>query len=143
MRTWVMTITRKQFYKVTLQAEDSSAAWEAGINLVDDNPSLPHEVGYVRGRMAQLGEPWAYCCGWYDLHGPGKVIVVDRADGNAYTKEDIVILRQRLESIGLTVQDSWNGAGCGQVSFECTGRNGVDQLTTEQLAILLAPRETA
>jgi hypothetical protein len=92
----------------------------------------------------QLGEPWVKPFGghaWYDLHGPGDVICLERSTGNAFTQADIDLLKERIESCGLSVVDSWNGAGCGSVSFKLKGRDPVDApFTPEQVKALLAPR---
>lgn len=94
--------------------------------------------------VRQIGEPWVRTfmqSPWYDLHGTGDVICLKRSLGNAFTKDDVELLKQRLESFGLKVVDHWNGAGCDQVSFRCEGRDYEGPMPEDQTKALLAPRE--
>lgn len=106
--------------------------------------TIPFECDVDVTIEKQLGEPWVLPFGggpWYDLHGPGDVMVFERSTGNSFTADDVALLKRRIESLGLGVPDSWNGAGCNQVSYRCTGRKGTKQMTKKQTAMLLAPRE--
>ncbi len=89
--------------------------------------------------LRQLDEPWVNVC-WYDLHGPGDVLLLRRAYGNTFDQRDIDLLRERLVAVGLTYEEDWNGAGCSSVSFRMSGRRGADPLTPEQVAFITAPR---
>ena len=103
-------------------------------------PGVEASVSIVK----QLGEPWLRTFGsgiWYDLHGPGDVICFERSTGNVFTEADVALLKKRIESTGLKVKDSWNGAGCNGVSFRCSGRKPEDaQFTKAQVKAILAPR---
>lgn len=94
---------------------------------------------YSTSLKTQIGEPWVYSRGWYDVNSR-DIVFIERATGNVFTAEDIAVLRRRLEQIGLCVRECWNGDGCDQVSFRCSRRKGVKPMSTKHLAILLAPR---
>lgn len=95
---------------------------------------------YSVSDAVQLGEPWIRSHGWYDLHEPGPIIVVERAMGNVFTEEDITQLKARIAKMGFTLQSSWNGNKCNSVSFQVSGRKGTRPMSKRLLAILLAPR---
>ena len=135
---WIIAVRQQRHYKIEVEADSYEAALNAGYIAAQEPNST--EFKYLADPIQQLGEPWLKFGEWYDLHGPGDVIVCERAIGNAFTKSDIDIIRSRLESLGLKVVDAWNGDGCSTSSFRCTGRVGTKQFTDEQLKILHAPR---
>jgi hypothetical protein len=142
MKTWNVCVTKTEHYKVTVEAENYLEAREAAELATKDAVPLSTEYscGSHHGQIVQLGEPWVYSRGWYDLHDPSDVIVIERATGNVFSAEDITVLKERLTGIGLSVLEWWNGTGCNQVSFRCDGRKGDKQLSPDQLKALLAPR---
>lgn len=119
MAKWEVDIVVRFVERVVVDADDWSGAVDAAeaTNVWIENSERVSDVSPVR----QVGEPWA-TAQWYDLHGQGDVIVAKRAFGNVFTERDIALLKTRLEEIGLSVLDHWNGAGCGTVSFRCAGR---------------------
>lgn len=140
MRTYRINIKRCEYFQVTVKSENSSEARTAAIAALD-NAGAPLSVNHEVMAYIQLGEPWAYSEGWYDLHGPADVVVVERAPGNAFTEADVKLLSERLKAIGFPVVESWNGAGCGTVSFRCKDRKKPVQFSANQITKLLAPRE--
>jgi hypothetical protein len=132
----------------TVEGEDWSEAHANAHELAEKLAAEqgPDVVGHAE-IMRQLGEPWVRAFGggiWYDMHGPGDVICFERSTGNVFTAEDVQLLRDRLEATGLKVKDSWNGAGCNQVSYRCSGREPKDaKFTKAQVKAILAPREVA
>ena len=90
--------------------------------------------------MQRDPHPWLNFICWYDLHGPGDVIVAEPATGHLFTENDITIIKQRLSALNLTVEDHWNGAGSRTASFKCSGRIGEEGFADEQLAFLNADR---
>lgn len=121
---WRVDIKRTLRTTVEVEAPDYSAARQAAYKLAC-RPEADWPAGFVAEGQSdvrqQLGEPWcsSWKHGWYDLHGPGDVVVVEAALGNRFTQADIDLLRARVEATGCTVIDSWNGAGCDTVSFQC------------------------
>jgi hypothetical protein len=144
MPKWEVRVTETRQWTVIVDAEDWLEATRVAVNEVD--LTLPPERRELDPDVRwQLGEPWVHCAyysgPWYDLHGPGDVIVLNPSYGNVFTDADVHLLQQRLEQVGLEVVDSWNGTGCDTVSFQCSGRDGIKNMTPEHRAILLAPRE--
>ena len=126
--------------RIKVEASDYEAACAEGQRVGREMAAKIGHGAVARARVErQLGEPWVYTSGWYDLHGPGPVVVFQRAVGNAFTEREVEVLGERLNTLGLNVEDHWNGVGCGQVSFRCGGRNGDDDMTDEQIAELTAP----
>lgn len=122
-------------------SEALTAAREAG---EADAKSLGlTDVSIEADVIRQTGEPWVVAGigggPWYDLHGPGDVIVLSRAHGNAFTQAQVDLLGERLAAMGLAVVASWNGAGTNQVSFRCRGRDGEGPMSEEHVKALLAP----
>lgn len=142
MTKWQVEVIERRRHTVIVEADSWTDADTAATNKVEDGHSSATRVDYDTRNHVQLGEPWAHSCGWYDLHGPGDVVVVDRSHGNFFTGNDIAILRARLADIGLPAVEHWNGEGCGTVSFRCRGRTSDAAFTKEQLDTLLAPRPT-
>lgn len=143
---WVIRVreTNERCVDMTVRAQSYEDAMAVGERAIVES-IVPWEHRVRVDVKAQNGEPWVYFYnsedGWYDLHGPGDIIVMERALGHTFTQYDVDVLRERIESIGLTVASGWNGEGCDTVSFRCQGRpNGKDPLTAEQKAILTAPR---
>lgn len=145
MSKWRVEVIEHARYESTVEVEanDWSSARDAAFAKVQESP---HALGSVwfdtrpQG-VIQLGEPWAKSYGWYMDGGvPSDIIVAQRSCGNAFTAEDVLILRARIEALGFGVVDSWNGAGTDTVSFRCTGRKGFTDLTAKQIAALVAPR---
>jgi hypothetical protein len=104
-------------------------------------PTLdPDRCTYRAEPLERLGEPWAVV-GWYDLHGPGDVVLCSRSFGNVFTEQEVELLQNRLTSLGLEVTERWNGTGFGSVSFRCKGRLGTEPFTEQEVRDLCAPRK--
>ena len=138
----VVKATIRHQLEVVVVAKDWSEARELSFIEARNKLKLP-KTASIDGDCIQLGEPWVYSQGWYDLHGPSNVIVAKRATGNRFTREDIDLLSTRLNKIGFTVVDKWNGVGCPEGSFRCSGREGAKQFTKKQLKEFLSPRPDA
>lgn len=146
MRTWEAQIKITYISTIQVEGEDWSAATRAARHEVESR--MTQYAGVVEDNrrsnveiVRQLGEPWVSVC-WYDLHEPGDIIVAEPSYGNRFTKEEVLLLKNRIESLGLKVIDQWNGAGCDTCSYKCTGRVGTDQFSEDELKMLNAPRET-
>lgn len=140
MARWIVGITVERRYNVEVEAEGYGDARDTAAALpVDD--SIEPSIGV--DPLQRLGEPWAESHGWYDLHGPDDIVVVERSYGHRFDEQDIEILSERLTAIGLKVRDHWNGVGCSQVSFRCSSRRGTRRMSKKHLKVLLAPRPDA
>lgn len=93
-------------------------------------PSPPFDVSI--GDMLEIEGPFVRG-GWYDLHGPGDVIVFSPKSGHRFTQRGIDLLAERLVGVGLTIVARWNGAGCDTVSFRCAGRTGTERRLPESV----------
>ena len=134
-----VVVTRIQRIPVEVDVDDYKNLTDAAIEAAEEvPPGGKFHVCYDTAK--QIGEPWARSYGWYDLHGPGDVIVVERAIGNPFSQDDVDLLKNRLTAIGFPVRDSWNGAGASTVSFKVSGRKTTKPMSKKHLAILLAPR---
>ncbi len=71
---------------------------------------------------------------WYDLHGPGDVILVEGV--RPLTAQDLIPIEKRLHTLGLTVVDSWNTLCCTP-SLRVTGRKGGAAFTKEEELFLM------
>ena len=142
MVKWLVEVYATYRTMVEVEAVCYSDALRIGEGM---RPELESPAQTGADVIAQLGEPWCYG-GWHDLHQPGNVIVMERAHGYRYTEEEVDLLLGRVEELGLSVFDSWNGAaggGCGTVSFACKGRERIGgdvPMSDEQQAALMAPR---
>jgi len=140
MKTWTAWVTKTERYPVTVEAENYGEVYGAAVAVLPGDADGPAEISIHADDFVQLGEPWAYSDGWYDLHGPDDIIVVERSTGNLFTGQDIDLLGKRLTDLRLKVIDRWNGAGCSTASFHCSGRKGTAKMSGKDLAFLLAPR---
>src|ERR1700681_4549724 len=109
MKTWTAWVTKTERYPVTVHAETYLDAREAAQGIVPGDGDGAAEVTFRADNFVQTSEPWAYSNGWYDLHGPGNVIVVERAPGNLFTADDIHLLGLRIKAMDLVVVGCWNG----------------------------------
>jgi hypothetical protein len=132
-----------RYVEVEVEVPDRDHLYSAAIEAAKADTTVPFDYSIVAGSTVLLDEPWVSTRGWYDLHGPADIIVCERAEGNKYTAEDIKLLRSRLHKIGLKVLEDWNGAGCGTVSFRCSGRKGTTDMSEAHKAILTAPRSAS
>jgi len=139
-----MTVQKRRWrVRVLLQHEFEVDAvdWIEAHDLAKTQ-SLPEGSFITRSScevLSQEGEPWA-SGGWYDLHGPGDVIVIERAHGHCFTARDIELLTRRLTALGLRVLEHWNGEGTRTVTFRCSGRQDNGPMSAPHAAALLAPR---
>lgn len=133
---WRVRVATKYVHEVEVEAKDWGDARMVASQMLPPTDE-PHYID--TDVLLQLGEPWV-SGGWVRLHSVKDVAVFDRAHGHKFTGQDVAILKIRLESLGLTVTDSWNGKGTNTVSFRCKGRQGVRQFTSEQLAMICCPR---
>lgn len=133
-REWEIEIVDRRSVCVRVQAASYGEARSAG-----EAAMVSGELGRHVNVMRAHGEPWV-TGGWYDLHEVGDVVVCERAYGNGFTEEEVQLLQERLEEMGLTVVESWNGAGSDTVSFRCTGRQRPRPMTKAQQRALCAPR---
>lgn len=134
-------VSIRRYVTVEVEVPDYEHMYAAAIAAAKADTTVPLEYATVAGSTVQLSEPWVNTCGWYDLHGPENIIVIERAIGNAFTVEDILLLRRRLKQIDLKVEEHWNGAGCGTVSFRCSGRVGARKMSKADIDVLIAPRK--
>jgi hypothetical protein len=144
-KIWSVRVTKtvRSVAEFTVLADSYRDVLKAAEDEADDNPQTKSEPIYDVDHVVQLGEPWTYCWGWYmDRETPSNVLVFERATGNTFTKDDVELLRARIEQTGFKVSESWNGEGVSSVSFACEGRKGFEPLTEDQLSVLLAPRES-
>lgn len=140
--TFKVVMRRIEAFEVEVTATDYSDAISVAQNRFHELPAKRLEKPYWQNlEVVQTGEPWVDVY-WYDLHGPGDIVVGKRSIGNEFTAEDVELLDRRLRSLGLTVLDNWNGEGCDTVSFRCGGRKGREAFTAEQQAVLNAPRKS-
>ena len=137
--TFKVALKRVEIYHVEVSAEGYSEAIEAAAKKATLTHCEPVETFFSPYEVQQTGEPWVHVS-WYDLHGPGDVVVGTRAIGNRFTAAEVDLIHTRLQSLGLKIEDSWNGSGTDTVSFRCSGRVGTNQFTKEQKNILNAPR---
>lgn len=118
---WRVSVTVRSTVEVLVDADSYSEAQSRAAHGVSDEDL----VGGTRMVTADVREevegPFVRG-GWYDLHDVGDIVVFEARYGHRFTAAEIQALRTRLESTGLTVLDRWNGEGCGQVSFKCSGR---------------------
>jgi len=147
MKKYVVKVTETTTWLVVVEGGDS--AYEAADRAQLPGSSVQVKKEEQRTPVMQLGEPWLRTAEWYDLHEPGDVVVFETAFGRGFSRLDLVVLQDRLESLGLRVLDRWNGGresatgrwlGVQTVSFRCDGRVGTDPFTPEQQAVLTAPR---
>ena len=137
---YLIKVVHRKVTTVEVEAEDPiAAAQKARLFKATDGHVLDsYEVDAEIIRV--IGEPWASTWGWYDLHGPGDVIVITRAYGNLFTGRDIALLKRRIGRLGLRVCEYWNGEGRSTVSFRATGRKGKKPMSAAQIRSLVAPR---
>jgi hypothetical protein len=133
MSDWIVEIRKTYTWRVKVQAKDYGDSKYKAEKIA--NPPCAAEIDTVCHPIMQLGEPWV-SGGWYDLHGPGDVVVMNRAYGNLFTLNEINLIIWRLEKLGLQVVDSWNITNSSQASFRCKGRKGTKQFTKKQLRFL-------
>lgn len=138
MKTYFVKVTLSTTVSFQMECDDKSDVWTTARQKAHEHVLISDlRAGSVDA--VQLGEPWIDSCGWFDLHEPGDVFCFNRALGNQFCPSDIQLLTKRLATLGFRVVDSWNtNSGC--VSFRCEGRIGTDQITSEQRAMLEAPR---
>lgn len=141
MAKWLVSVKRVVSYYVEVEANGSGAAEQVAMELDVDSSQQRGASKRTTSAEARrrLGEPWVKMS-WYDLHEPGDVVVGQRSFGNRFSVDDLRVLRERLETLGLKVVDSWNGLGCDTVSFRCAGRKGTKPFTTAEREALEAPR---
>lgn len=140
MAKWQARVRQITTYVLEVEADSYGDAQDAADGAAQHDPPQGSEVTFEVDVRRQLGEPWLPRICWYDLHGPGDVVVAERAFGNLFTKEECELLKTRLTQLGLEVVEWWNGVNCNSVSFRCTGRAGAAVFTPDELAMLKAPR---
>lgn len=135
---WRLRLTVSYVQEVVVNADGYVDARDEAEKL---RPTLdPDQCTYRADPLERLGEPWVNGR-WYDLHGPGDVVVCERSFGNVFTEQEVDLLWNRLTSLGLEVTDRWNGIGTGSVSFRCKGRLGTEPFTEQEVRDLCAPRK--
>lgn len=146
---YIVNVTETTTWLVVVEGGDS--AYEAAERAQLPGSSVQVKKEERRTPVMQLGEPWLRTAEWPDLHGPDDVVVFETAFGRVFSRLDLVVLQERLESLGLRVLDRWNGGSSGSrgrwegyetVSFKCAGRVGTDPFTPEQQSVLTAPRSS-
>lgn len=126
-----------------LEVEADSSELAEGLARVEvSSPHYEWQTDKIYCQPQQhLSEDGWVSGGWYDLHGPGDVVVFNRSLGNVFTATEIILLQRRLCDIGLTVVDSWNGIDCNTVSFRCTGRRDTGPFDEHVTAFLTNRRD--
>lgn len=127
-------------YEITVDADTEGGAWGAArdaayrrarAEMTDERAGfIDHKVETIRGRLVASVR-------WYDLHGPGDVVLAEAVTGAVLSKSEADAIAKRLESLGLRVVDRWN-VGCEQTSFRCRGRKrkGTATFTAKQRDML-------
>mgnify|MGYP001573839551 CR=1 FL=1 len=128
-----------RYVDATVDANNLEHARECAAKQVACQVSTP--FNFDAQEPVQIDGPWVSSVGWYDLHGPEDLIVVERSVGNRFTQLEVDILKERLKAMKLQLADWWNGVDCSSISFRCRGRKSNRPMSKKQLAILLAPLE--
>lgn len=150
MSVWKVRVTYKsrQEALITVEADDYGSA-HAAAQAAGEAAAPPGHDTFV-DVVAQEGEPWVrfqYACRGADP----TTIVLERATGHRFTKEDVTLLKERVASAGYAVLRHWNGEGIASVSIGCADEKpwedahrrinpAMDAEQARLRAILTAPR---
>lgn len=144
MKKYVVQYRVSSDMSVEFEASNDSEAWEISGEKARTHARTHAPPGFrvTVSNLRQTGEPWVRG-DWYDLHGPGDVMVFWTAMGNGFLATDRELLATRLRAEGFTIEDAWNGGeGSSSVSFRVSNRAPNNpMLTDEQKARICAPRD--
>lgn len=138
LRKFLVRVTETRTYDLEIEGQTSSDAEDAAEGMPAPSSGVTEHVS--QRAMLQIAGPWLTWVRWCDLHGPSDVIVAEPKLGYVFDALDVEVLCARLELLGLTIVETWNGAGCATVSVKCTGRRSPAKLTDAERALLMAPR---
>lgn len=125
---------------VVVEAADYSEARDIVAAFDDHNFDVSDERHVDADILEEIDGPFV-SGGWYDLHSVGDVCVFNARYGTVFTEKDIELLSRRLTAVGLKVIRHWNGAGCRQVSFCCSGRTDMRSYARLPESVYADPKE--
>lgn len=140
-RKFLVRVTATRTYDLEIEAETRSDAEDACEGMPAPSNGVTEHVSHEA--QLQISGPWLAYVNWYDLHGTGNVIVGEPKLGHSFDELDIELLCARLELLGLTILETWNGAGCTTVTVRCAGRRSPAKLTDAEIELLMAPRRNS